>query len=84
MEMTDKPKQWFGVDRYSWYALLVLVIVYIINFVDRQLLTILAVDIKHDLGISDAQFGFLYGTAFGVFYAPVPYTPLTLPTTRKV
>lgn len=69
MEMTDKPKQWFGVDRYSWYALFVLVIVYIINFVDRQLLTILAVDIKHDLGISDAQFGFLYGTAFGVFYA---------------
>ncbi len=69
MEMTDKPKQWLGVDRYSWYALLVLVIVYVINFVDRQLLTILAVDIKHDLGISDAQFGFLYGTAFGVFYA---------------
>jgi MFS family permease len=69
MGMTDKPKQWLGVDRYSWYALLVLVLVYVINFVDRQLLTILAVDIKHDLGISDAQFGFLYGTAFGVFYA---------------
>lgn len=71
MEIADKPasKQWLGVDRYSWYALLVLVIVYVINFVDRQLLTILAVDIKHDLGISDAQFGFLYGTAFGVFYA---------------
>ena len=69
MEMADKPKQWLGVDRYSWYALLVLVLVYVINFVDRQLLTILAVDIKHDLGISDAQFGFLYGTAFGVFYA---------------
>jgi MFS family permease len=69
MEMTDKPKQWLGVDRYSWYALFVLVIVYVINFVDRQLLTILAVDIKHDLDITDAQFGFLYGTAFGVFYA---------------
>lgn len=63
------PKQWLGVDRYSWYALFVLVVVYVINFVDRQLLTILAVDIKHDLGISDAEFGFLYGTAFGVFYA---------------
>ncbi len=79
MEMADKTpdrapdsaaaKQWLGVDRYSWYALAVLVAVYVINFVDRQLLTILAVDIKHDLGISDAQFGFLYGTAFGVFYA---------------
>ena len=71
MEIADKPatKQWLGVERYSWYALFVLVIVYVINFVDRQLLTILAVDIKRDLGISDAQFGFLYGTAFGVFYA---------------
>lgn len=71
MGIADKSaaKQWLGVDRYSWYALFVLVVVYVLNFVDRQLLTILAVDIKHDLGISDSQFGFLYGTAFGVFYA---------------
>jgi MFS family permease len=54
---------------YAWYALVVLVLVYMLNFIDRQLLTILAPDIKHDLGISDAQFGFLYGTAFGVFYS---------------
>jgi MFS family permease len=54
---------------YAWYALVVLVLVYTLNFIDRQLLTILAPDIKHDLGITDAQFGFLYGTAFGVFYS---------------
>ncbi|WP_157132689.1 MFS transporter [Novosphingobium nitrogenifigens] len=54
---------------YGWYALGVLVLVYALNFIDRQMLTILAVDIKRDLHISDAQFGFLYGTAFGVFYA---------------
>ncbi|WP_353227935.1 MFS transporter [Novosphingobium sp.] len=54
---------------YAWYALAVLVLVYALNFIDRQMLTILAPDIKHDLGISDAQFGFLYGTAFGVFYS---------------
>ena len=57
------------VDGYSWYALGVLVLVCLLNFVDRQLLTILAVDIKRDLKIDDGQFGFLYGTAFGVFYA---------------
>ncbi len=54
---------------YAWYALVVLVLVYVLNFIDRQLLTILAPNIKHDLGITDAQFGFLYGTAFGVFYS---------------
>jgi MFS family permease len=43
--------------------------VYALNFIDRQLITILAPDLKRDLGISDADFGFLYGTAFGVFYA---------------
>ena len=54
---------------YAWYALAVLVLVYMLNFIDRQMLTILAPEIKHDLGISDAGFGFLYGTAFGVFYS---------------
>ena len=57
-----------GAD-YAWYALAVLVLVYTLNFIDRQMLTILAADIKRDLRITDAQFGFLYGTAFGVFYA---------------
>ncbi|MBA3676468.1 MAG: MFS transporter [Sphingosinicella sp.] len=54
---------------YAWYALFVLVVVYAINFIDRQILSILAQDIKKDLGLEDAQIGFLYGTAFAVFYA---------------
>ena len=57
------------IEPYSWYMLAVLVLVYVLNFVDRQLITILAPDLKRDLGISDSDFGFLYGTAFGVFYA---------------
>ena len=54
---------------YACYALFVLVLVYVINFVDRQIISILAQDIKHDLHLQDAQIGFLYGTAFAVFYA---------------
>lgn len=46
-----------------------LFIVYFFNFVDRQILSILANDIKADLGIGDDQLGFLYGTAFAIFYA---------------
>jgi MFS family permease len=54
---------------YRGYVLGVLVVVYTLNFLDRQIVTILAEEIKRDLGVSDAQIGFLYGTAFAVFYA---------------
>ena len=54
---------------YANYVLFILVIVYIFNFIDRNILSILAEDIKADLGITDAQMGFLYGTVFAVFYA---------------
>lgn len=54
---------------YSWYVLTVLVVVYILNFIDRQILSILAVDIKADLNLSDSDLGFLGGAAFAVFYA---------------
>ncbi|MFY8194946.1 MAG: MFS transporter, partial [Novosphingobium sp.] len=54
---------------YSWYVLGVLVLVYVLNFVDRQILSILANDIKKDLALTDADLGFLYGTAFAVFYS---------------
>jgi MFS family permease len=54
---------------YSWYVLAVLVLVYILNFIDRQILSILAVDIKRDLDLGDGELGFLGGAAFAVFYA---------------
>ena len=56
-------------SRYSCYTLGVLLVVYVFNFVDRQILAILNDEIKADLGLGDAQMGFLYGTAFAVFYA---------------
>ena len=68
-EETDAAPPRARVTGYAWYALFVLVIVYIVNFIDRQILSILVGDIKRDLGVSDAQVGFLYGTAFAVFYA---------------
>lgn len=54
---------------YSWYVLGILALVYVFNFVDRQIISILANDIKRDLSLTDADLGFLYGTAFAVFYA---------------
>ncbi|MBA3897814.1 MAG: MFS transporter, partial [Sphingomonadaceae bacterium] len=55
--------------RYAKYVLTVLVVVYTLNFIDRQILSILAEDVKRDLHLTDADIGFLFGTAFGVFYA---------------
>lgn len=54
---------------YAWYVLFILFLVYILNFVDRQVISILAEDIKRDLNLKDEDLGFLYGTAFGVFYS---------------
>jgi MFS family permease len=71
--------------RYAKYVLIVLVLVYVFNFVDRQILSILAEEIKADLGVTDAQIGFLYGTAFAVFYAVfgIPLGKLADVWTRK-
>ena len=52
-----------------WYVLGLLVVVYALNFIDRQIISVLALDLKRDLNLTDADLGFLYGTAFGVFYA---------------
>lgn len=56
-------------SRHARLALVVLTAVYALNYLDRQILSILAEDVKRDLALSDAQIGFLYGTAFAVFYA---------------
>ncbi|WP_308815433.1 MFS transporter [Sphingomonas sp. GV3] len=58
-----------GASRYAWYVLAILFLVYVLNFIDRQVISILAEDIKRDLGLHDEDLGFLYGTAFGVFYS---------------
>ena len=55
--------------RYAQYVLFVLVLVYVCNFVDRLIISILAEDIKAELHVSDSQLGFIAGTAFAVFYA---------------
>lgn len=65
----DSPEIARPSPAYARYVLGILVLVYMLNFIDRQILSILAEDIKRDLGLSDADIGFLYGTAFGVFYS---------------
>jgi predicted MFS family arabinose efflux permease len=49
-------------------TLLLLVVVYAFNFIDRQIVGILAVPIKADLGLTDTQLGLMGGLAFALFY----------------
>ncbi len=50
------------------YALGLLVVVYVFNFVDRSILSILLEDIKETFDVSDTYLGFLSGIAFALFY----------------
>jgi MFS family permease len=52
-------------------ALALLTLVYIFNFIDRQILVILQDPIKAELGLSDGQLGILTGFAFAIFYVTV-------------
>lgn len=54
---------------YPAYVLTLLALLYTLNFLDRQVINILAESIKRDLGISDTELGLLTGTAFGIFYS---------------
>jgi MFS family permease len=50
-------------------VLIVLLLAYIFNFIDRQIIGILAVPIKADLALSDKQLGLMGGIAFALFYS---------------
>jgi len=53
---------------YRAYALWLMLAIYTLNFLDRQVVNILAEPIKQDLGLKDWQLGALTGLAFAVFY----------------
>jgi predicted MFS family arabinose efflux permease len=57
--------------RYAWVVLGILCFVYVLNFLDRQLLSILAKPIQDDLGVSDTQLGRLGGLYFALFYCTI-------------
>jgi MFS family permease len=55
-------------SRYAWYVVLALTAIYMLSYVDRQILSLLVGPMKRDLGISDTRVGLLQGLAFGIFY----------------
>lgn len=63
------PSSGHKVTRAGWYTLGLVSATQMISLLDRNILAILATDIKQDLEIGDAELGLLYGTVFALFYA---------------
>lgn len=80
MKLTSAPVASFGsVSKgYRRYVLGLLTLVFVINFIDRQVLSVLIEPIKRDLHLTDTQLGLLSGLAFALFYvtAGVPMARL--------
>jgi predicted MFS family arabinose efflux permease len=52
----------------AWFVLGILCFVYVLNFLDRQLLSILAKPIQDEIGVTDGQLGLISGLYFALFY----------------
>ena len=53
---------------YTRYAMWLLLGIYVVNFVDRSVINILAEPIKQDLKLADWQLGLMTGLAFAILY----------------
>jgi MFS family permease len=62
---TDAPPK---ATSYAWYALVLLTLVYTLNFLDRQIIYILFQPIKQEMALSDTQLALLGTTSFVIFY----------------
>ena len=54
--------------RYRYVVLAILILVYTLNFLDRQIVSILGKQISAELHLSKTQFGLLGGTTFALLY----------------
>ena len=61
----------YGSKPYRTYVLGALTLIYVLNFVDRGLLSVVGPDLVPELGISDTQFGLLTGFGFALLYTIV-------------
>jgi MFS family permease len=68
-QATPAGGQSYGTPGYRAYVLLSLTFVYTLNFIDRNLLGVVAQPIITTFQLSDTQYGFLNGPPFALFYA---------------
>ena len=73
------------IPAHSWYALGVLTLVYVLNFLDRVLIYFMFTPIKAEMKFSDLQLGLLGATSFAIFYTVlgIPFGRLADRGSRK-
>ncbi len=54
---------------YAWYACFILLLAYILSFVDRTIVSLLVIPMEHDLHVGDTEISLLQGFSFALFYA---------------
>ena len=71
--------------RYAWAVVALLMVIYTVAFIDRQILALLVDPVKRDLGVTDLQFGLLTGLSFGLFYTffGIPFARLADNSSRR-
>jgi len=67
--VVDKAEEFQVTERYRSYVVWLLFTVYVFNFIDRQILSIVIEPLKLELGLHDWQLGVLSGLAFAVLYS---------------
>lgn len=84
VEMTEHAET-DKVPAYSWYALGLLTVVYLLNFLDRSLIYILFAPIKKEMVLSDLQLALLGTTSFVIFYTllGIPFGKMADRVVRK-
>jgi predicted MFS family arabinose efflux permease len=83
--LSEQKEEFVLTSGYRTYALSLFLLVYVINFVDRQIFSILIEPIREEIHLSDTQLGLLGGIAFAIFYtfAGIPIARWADRGTRK-
>lgn len=73
MKTTSMPDATAAPDfppaRVGWKAVAVLMALYIVSMLDRNIITLLGAAIQQDIGLTDFELSLIYGPAFALFYA---------------
>lgn len=80
---TGDPAVGFGSRAYRGYVLNMLLLVYVLNFIDRGLLAVVARPLKAEIAISDTAWGFLTGFGFALLYTTAGLPIARLAETRN-